>query len=272
VTENNTYIQTLMGLGLTFLQSKIYLALASTEKAEAKTISKVSDVARPDVYRVMPALEELGLVEKIVTTPTKYRAIPIREGYTILLESKAKEQSELRDKIANLFKNTEEPKETTSEEEQFVLISSKMLFQKKCLIEDTNAQKKVNVIGDDVMRSWFFMNQHVFENALNRDVEFRIITEKKDYQQLPKIKSMFNNNPSFNIRFVEHIPIRTAIYDEKKAWMCVEPPEKNTFTPILLSNNPQFVKVLTACFENTWSQAQEPEKTGKKIKTNPIVA
>jgi sugar-specific transcriptional regulator TrmB len=264
VIEDNIHIQTLMGLGLTFLQSKIYLALEASEKAEAKTISKVSDVARPDVYRVMPALEELGLVEKIINTPTKFRAIPIREAYTILLETKAKEQAELRDKVTNLFKNTQQPKESISEEEQFVLISSKMLFQKRWLLEDANVQKTVNAVGDDVMRSWFFMNQQIFENALNRGVEFRIIAEKDDHQQMPKLKSVFKNNPSFNIRYYEHIPIRAAIYDEKKAWMCVESPEKNAFTPILLSNNPQFVKVLKTCFDNLWSQAQDAEKLAKK--------
>ena len=54
----------LMDLGLTLLQAKAYLALSQLGKATVKTISKTANVARQDVYRVMLALEKLGLAEK----------------------------------------------------------------------------------------------------------------------------------------------------------------------------------------------------------------
>ncbi|MCW4047841.1 MAG: hypothetical protein NWE99_09855 [Candidatus Bathyarchaeota archaeon] len=57
-------VQTLMGLGLTLLQAKTYLALATLGKADVKMISKASNVARQDIYRVMPVLQKLGLGKK----------------------------------------------------------------------------------------------------------------------------------------------------------------------------------------------------------------
>ncbi len=79
-----------MDLGLTLLQAKIYLSLSEFEKAEIRKMSKASNVARTDIYRLMPELEKLGLAEKIIASPTSYRATPLNEGFSILLENKKK--------------------------------------------------------------------------------------------------------------------------------------------------------------------------------------
>ena len=45
-------IETLTGLGLTVLQSKVYLALAKEGKSTVKGIAKTSNIARQDLYRI----------------------------------------------------------------------------------------------------------------------------------------------------------------------------------------------------------------------------
>jgi len=82
------HIQALMGFGLTLLQAKIYLNLVKLEKADVKTLSKASNVARQDIYRIMLTLQKLGLTEKIIAKPTMYKATPIKEGLSILLQNK----------------------------------------------------------------------------------------------------------------------------------------------------------------------------------------
>ena len=78
------HIQTLTNLGLSFLQAKTYLNLAKLEKADVRTISTISNVARQDIYRIMPTLEKLGLAEKILGKPNMYKANPIKEGVSLL--------------------------------------------------------------------------------------------------------------------------------------------------------------------------------------------
>jgi sugar-specific transcriptional regulator TrmB len=65
-----------MDLGLTSLQAKTYLALVTLGKANVQTIAKASNVARQDVYQVMPTLQKLGLGEKIIAKPIIYEATP----------------------------------------------------------------------------------------------------------------------------------------------------------------------------------------------------
>src|ERR1039458_8159881 len=92
IQNDDLHIQMLMNLGLTLLQAKVYLTLAELGKAEVKRISNASNVARPDVYRVISTLEQIGLAEKIITVPTMYKATPIKEGYYILLQNRSEER------------------------------------------------------------------------------------------------------------------------------------------------------------------------------------
>ncbi|MBT0159006.1 hypothetical protein G4O51_03370 [Candidatus Bathyarchaeota archaeon A05DMB-2] len=49
-------IETLVRLGLTNNQARVYLSALQTRKASVKTISQSAKVGREDVYRIMPSL------------------------------------------------------------------------------------------------------------------------------------------------------------------------------------------------------------------------
>ena len=76
----------LMDLGLTLVQARVYLALVESGISKISTISKISKVARPDTYNNIKKLQKLGLVEAIIQSPRTYRAIPIIEALSLLLE------------------------------------------------------------------------------------------------------------------------------------------------------------------------------------------
>jgi len=68
-------IDTLIELGLTLNQARIYVALLHSEKpVTAKEISKITDITRQDVYRILPNLQKTGLLEKTITAPAMFKA------------------------------------------------------------------------------------------------------------------------------------------------------------------------------------------------------
>jgi sugar-specific transcriptional regulator TrmB len=89
-------IQTLTRLGLTILQAEIYLTLTKLEKATIKTLSTTTKIDRANVYRIVSKLQELRLVEKMITNPTVYKAVPIQDGAPMLLERQTQEYQEIR--------------------------------------------------------------------------------------------------------------------------------------------------------------------------------
>ena len=91
-SEKNAEI--LLDSGLTGNQAKVYFATARLRLASVAQISKASKVRREDVYRIMPKLEKLGLVEKLLGTPTKIRTTPVEEALSILIKHEEDTSSE----------------------------------------------------------------------------------------------------------------------------------------------------------------------------------
>ena len=116
--HNDEITQSLMKLGLTLLQAKTYSTLAKRGSAEVKTIAKASNIARQDVYRVMPTLEKTGLAEKIIANPIRYQANPLRTGLSKLLQQKTEEQNTLQKRIEALINNFEESRDKISLQEK----------------------------------------------------------------------------------------------------------------------------------------------------------
>lgn len=105
--KNDKVLDLLMRLDLTELQAKTYLTLTTVEKAEVGLVSKLSNISRQDIYRIMPTLEKLGLVEEIIATPKLYKAIPLNEGTARLFQKRTEEHTKLESSIKLLNKYSE---------------------------------------------------------------------------------------------------------------------------------------------------------------------
>ena len=75
----------------------MYLAILKLEKGTVNQIAKYSKVRREDVYRLLPYLEQMGLIEKLMGKPTVVRATPISDALSFLVaEEKSKFETRLK--------------------------------------------------------------------------------------------------------------------------------------------------------------------------------
>ena len=79
----NEVLEELTKYGMTKNQALVYVTLVSIGKASVKRISQVSGIRREEVYRLLPELEKIGLIERILGKPNKFRAIPPEKGISI---------------------------------------------------------------------------------------------------------------------------------------------------------------------------------------------
>lgn len=131
--QNVEAVDVLVKLGLTELQAKTYLTLTQLKTAEVKKIAAQSNIARQDIYRIMPVLEELGLVEKIIATPILYKAIPLSEGTLMLFQRRKEEEAKLKSSLKLLVDNREENSKMAPQEEnlEFVITSERKRFVRR---------------------------------------------------------------------------------------------------------------------------------------------
>ena len=78
---NDENTDLLLGLGLTLNQAKVYLAVIKLEKTTVGQVASFSKVRREDVYRILPSLEKMGLVERLLGKPTEIRATRISDAF-----------------------------------------------------------------------------------------------------------------------------------------------------------------------------------------------
>jgi len=267
MSKFNKEFELLTGLGLTSRQSKIYLAIAQLEIATAKTISRSSGVRRENVYRIIPQLQEIGLIEKIIDTPIKFRAIEIKDSVLILLDQRIKQtdklQKEAKIVIKNFKKTGTHNRINDNETPEFILIPKKMALTHRKIHSINSAERSIDIVTTLKRLSQAVPNYFVYVNkALDIGVAIRVITEKPERKlELPinrkttqKIKEHY-----YRIFRYSKQPIRNviAIIDIKEVYIVTTPNLRLEESPALWSNNPSLIDITQNYFEKLWNDSLE---------------
>jgi len=250
-----------MDLGLTILQAKIYTNLVKLQKTDVKTISKVSDVARTDIYRVMPTLETLGLVEKIITNPVMYEAVPIKDGFSILLQKRKEEDAEIEEKTTLFLNNFQDhvPEDFQGENQGFKFISEWALLKKMHLKLIHSVQTRIDfIVAADYFYQALFDHRSCFREAKKRGVKIRAITTTD-----------MKNTSSRKAQFLAKYPITEIRYTSVSTMINMHIFDKNEITlrlsqtnsvPTMWSNNNNFIELAENYFEYLWNKAKSTKK------------
>jgi sugar-specific transcriptional regulator TrmB len=256
--DDDRYIQALTKLGLTLLQTTIYITLIHTGKAGIMKISKISKIARPEVYRVLPSLEKKGLVEKIIGNPTMYTPVPLKHGFSMLLQQKTKESTELQEETKALLGGIHENSVNEFKEKeslQFVITNEMKLFIKRFDKAVVESQRSVDLICTcRDLPKLLFNHQQSFKTAIDKGIKICVITEKVENQRSIEIIESLKKNSLFTLKYTfEDTPVCMLMCDDKKVNMQLS----DGVVPSLFSNNPNMVKIATAYFKRLWSRAEE---------------
>jgi sugar-specific transcriptional regulator TrmB len=252
-------LQTLNDLGLTFLQAKVYLALLQSETMKAGMLAKASQVGRPDVYRTLCKLQELGLIEKEIANPVVYRAVPIDIALTILLEHENKQHDELKAKSANLLNKYKNGKNGSyCPETKFVFVPSKESLIKRLKKAINSTQKTIDVSTS--CKRLTYACDGLFDdlqNAWDRGVKGRAIINLTEENQ-PEIINKCWRPPFAKIRYVPSFPKTVmAKYDNKEVFIFTKPTADLKDSPALWSNDPSIIGMTNDYFEILWITAIE---------------
>jgi predicted transcriptional regulator len=267
-------LQTLVELGLTDLEAKVYLSLVQLGNSKATEICKLSKVTRPDIYRVLNELVELGMVEKILTKPLMFRASPLRSATAYLLEKRNKKTHNLKTKIAKMVKSAEKQKEVYNSKNMGDFNFIEIPYRGSILKEDIELQRiDWNTINIVTLWSrftrWICANNKCIKDVLAKGVKFRIIVSCPKNSQasitdqcLTYSKDLFKN-PLFEIRYLfTSVPALISIYDDKAVRLVLKPApfDCGGVGPDMYSNHPGLVGMARTYFESLWITAEKCEQ------------
>ena len=272
-TKDEEDFQVLTQLGLTILQAKVYFTLVKTGKATLKQISSATQTERANVHRVVLKLQELNLIEKMLTRPTIFEAVPLQEGISMLMEHRAKENQEIEDKIRILLTRHEQKTiETVLEEDecQFILVTK----------EKGNLRKLGEMLGQvqktfDMIFYWSHLKPNVNDvikiskTLLRKGIKIRFIAYSKMGEVLPVHFLNMTKNGSFEIRCIFSPPRSTmSIIDHREALIATSSKIPALESASLWVNNSGIVGIFQDFFELMWqiSKTPKPKKVNDKRK------
>ncbi len=222
----NKLAEKLSDFGITFNQARIYMAASKLGLAPVSQISKCSNVPREEVYRILPQLEKLGLIEKTLGRPLRLKATAVDTALSMLIRRELDKVSKRMGKL-EAIKNefTLELKNLKMDREgkvapHFTLISQKDAVIEKLLSMIEAAEKSIDIaICREQFVHYFANNHSIFKKAGRRGVEFRVILEKVDYDEC--ITKLIEESKSLGLtlylRFVNKHSNSYFIVDNKTA-------------------------------------------------------
>ena len=260
--SNDENTDLLLSLGLSLNQAKVYLAILKLEKPVAKQISKFSNVRREEVYRTLPSLEKMGLIERLMGKPMKIRDTPISAALnSIVSEEKIKFDARLKG-MKNIVQKIaiQDWKLPPPENESlYILIAEKKSIMAKTALMIKNSKKEVALVADKT-RILLVLAHFSDEcnRAIKKGVQIRLIFEgeNSDISFAQKVKLLINP-ASVYIKF-HFDPLKHFIMSDAKEALITTSKEKGLGeSPSLWTNNSNLLGVLRTVFENDWIKAED---------------
>lgn len=266
--SSNDYVDILRDFGMTTNQAKVYLAIARRSLAPVSYISNESKVRREDVYRIIPKLEKLGLVEKILGTPNKIKALPMEEAFSRLVK---REQERINQKTLKLKAQREKllkhlkvkwSRQPPEQRGNFALVLQRDQVINKAAVLIREAQKEISILtSPELLFRLLPDNTPLLRSALRKGVKLRMIIDMPDTVETlvdvlyPRLQEFKSEIGSFDVRFSDQISGHYIIGDHKQVMIAASTDLSTSINPHLWTDDENLVGILQTTFEETWNSS-----------------
>jgi len=255
----------LTSFGLTGNEAKVYLSLLQLSKESAAEIAKLANIPRQEVYRVLPRLEKIGLVEVIIDKPTKYLAISPHDVLKQLIglqkETLERHLSDLRRKKTELEDELKEVEGRSAglvrpEPIRFMLISGQNLINERIREMLQKATNEVLWIAPkaEIKRGIAVDRDRLLNNCTKRNVKVRIVTEidETNVDEVEKLSKFCEIKHSLGVTSV------ATIIDHKELIIgsAIYPVENSVGSELmheLWTNDSSHINLMRDFFEKVWN-------------------
>lgn len=256
-------VETLVNLGLTVLQARVYIALCRLGTQTGRATAKAAKVAPQDVYRVLTELQEKGLIEKLFSKPNLYKPAPVNQALSMLLHDRNEQTYKLKKAVSEICKNFEkrdyqDNKDVTKE---FALLPA----QERAINKDVNlfetAKTSLELINS--FQESMALHEYHFKRevkALKMGVKIREILSLHKGTNNPstdflKLAAM---RPAYQVHYIwGPEPTKLIIKDGKEVLLCTKSTASTLQQPVLWSTNAVLVQIIQQWFSTMWEKSNE---------------
>ncbi len=254
----------LTSLGLTQYQARVFLSLEQKGILTANSIAAASSVPREKVYGVLNALMEMGLVSKVISSPTTYKSLRLEEAVILLLDDRQKNHDNLREAINLGLKEYKTNRDVTLNATELPLFE--FIQGRQAVVQKVAGFIERAEIGINSVLDWkTLVNTHAFSDLISKANKRGVLVRAlfQSHKDLSRLKDMYQANdfPLCQGRIVPDVPQVTAlVFDDKWALVCTQPGCGLSESPAIFTDNHCFVELANTYFWKLW-QAGQPYET-----------
>jgi sugar-specific transcriptional regulator TrmB len=217
-SEMLNHVMELCSYGLTTNQARLYLFMLGKPPLSASVISKGSGMHRVEVYRKLGEMESLGMVERYLGSPVKFKTMRPSAVLSGLVDRMDQKISMLRDSSGNLQRPLEGLESIRRANNQPILENheyrysnaagrEEYLMEIRRLIADAKHEIMSVTSANGMVRGVLAGNIELFRDAAKRGIRTRMITEvnKENTTQARGFARVVDLRHSHNVNFRFHI-------------------------------------------------------------------
>jgi len=259
----------LMNLGLSKNEVRVYLHLARSGERKASELSEALMLHRTETYRILRDLEKQGLVSSVFEKPLKFIAIPFEKAVKLLIETKKMQLQLLEQKkidLIDIWLSLPHPHVEIQRKEIFQILEGEEQFSLKANEILNNAEEELFLFAaeNDLANLYYSGFLGNLAKIQKKNVQVRLLTNQSKKCQFFIDKSKLadtcfprtdvENLPSFLIADNEEILLKIKTNSDHNI---DEAPNRRTKTKLasLWTNYEAFVDALTILFSELWGSS-----------------
>jgi sugar-specific transcriptional regulator TrmB len=277
-------LKTLRTLGLTIMDSQVYIFLAKKGTQKARDIAKPLKMEKQQIYRSLANLQSKGLVNSTLERPSRFTAVTFEKVLDLFVKTKLEEAQQIqqnRDELLSVWQSINIGESDITP--KFMVLEGRNLIYSKILqlVQETKNQLITMSTATGLARAdqkGFF--DALFDHPLKSKIQIRLLTELNDQNLniakniLKKISATKINlkgrNPDLGLRLFPRMVIRD---DEEAVFFITNKTEPNVSElddRCLWTNCISLVQAFTGIFEDLWHNSTDMERRIVELETGQI--
>jgi sugar-specific transcriptional regulator TrmB/CBS domain-containing protein len=275
-------IKALVDIGLTQMDSQVYLLLAKKGPLKGKEIFKALKINRQQLYRSLKNLQSKGIVSSTLERPARFSAISFEKVLDMFIKSKADEAQRLqqqRSEILSLWQSAEISESVDTSAKFMVIEGTNNIYLKVMrMINETQSQLSIITTVQGLLNaSNFGVFDAGFTQPLKSQIQIRFLTGISQQNvgiMKTLLKSKINNQLSIqgrstdsDLKLIPRMVIRDdeeiLLFISSKADMSSSEREDTGFW----TNSKVLVHAFKAMFEEHWRNSTDIQKKIVEIET-----
>ena len=271
-------LKTLGSLGLTRMDSQIYICLAKKGPQKGIELSRVSKVKKQQLYRSLKGLQSKGIVYASLEHPARFSAVPFDRVVDLSIKAKMAEAQLIQEKKEEILKSWQSIPvgETTDSAEKFTVIEGRRYSYSKIsqMIKETKSHlSSVTTVTGLLRAEQFGLFDEVFSHPLEQTIEFRFLTDVSN-QNLSTVRALLKRMPN-NLSNIKgrnpdlgfNLSPRMVIKDEEEIFLFITPMIEESASEQdevgLWTNCKTLVQSFLSIFEDLWRNSTDIANTSK---------